>query len=70
VIEPLWQWVVHDSQGRVLAGPAAPAFSSRFDAEVWLGERWRTLAAGGAAQAQLCHAGQAVGSPVPLQARA
>lgn len=66
MIEPLWQWVLRDEQGAAVPGAASPAFSARFDAEVWLGERWRTLAQNGAHDAELRHAGTVVGRPVRL----
>ncbi|WP_067969098.1 hypothetical protein [Nocardiopsis trehalosi] len=50
-----WSWRYEAADGRVLDEDAAPAelFSSRGDAESWLGEEWRGIAAAGAAQVTL-----------------
>lgn len=64
----LWDWEFRGASGDVLDRPLTPAFSSRFDAEAWLGEHWRTLAGAGVATAQVRRDGDAVGGPVPMRA--
>ena len=46
--------------------PVSPAFTSRFDAEEWLGENWRHLAARGIEIARVLRSGEPVGTPVAL----
>ena len=62
----LWEWVLEDSFGRRAERPASPVFTSRFEAEEWLGAHWRVLAAQGVRVARLEHAGVAVGPAVVL----
>jgi hypothetical protein len=64
----LWQWQLADAEERALDQPVSPSFTSRFDAEAWLGEHWRELAAAGVATAQLRHGASAVAAAVPLHA--
>lgn len=61
-----WDWQYLDAQERLLDRPLSPAFTTRFDAEAWLGEHWQSLAAQGVAAARLTQQGQVVGVPVPL----
>lgn len=61
-----WDWQFLDAQESALDRPLSPAFTTRFDAEAWLGEHWRSLAAQGVAAARLTQQGQPVGPPVPL----
>jgi hypothetical protein len=42
------------------------SFPSQSDAESWLGEQWRDLAAGGVAQVSLFHDEDKVYGPMPL----
>lgn len=63
----LWLWRFADEAGGVLDRPLSPSFSSRFDAEAWLGEHWRQLSAQLVASAQLIGAGDPVGRPVVLR---
>lgn len=64
-MKPDWGW---DFGGAVVpsTAPVSPAFTTRFDAEEWLGENWRSLAARGVATARLRRAGEAVGPAIPL----
>jgi hypothetical protein len=66
-----WTWQFLDGAGAVLEGggdaPVPPA-PSRYDAEQWLGESWRDLAADGAVRAILLCDGVAVGPGVELRA--
>ncbi|MBO0610857.1 hypothetical protein [Myceligenerans salitolerans] len=63
-IRPRWEWALHDDEGELLPEPVTPVFTSRFDAEQWLGEHWRSLAGAGVSAARLHHAGEPVGSRV------
>ena len=62
-------WGFHDADGAVLTGPtapSAPAHGSQSDAESWLGESWRELAARGVAAATLLRDDEVVYGPMPL----
>ena len=48
-------------------GPGDAAFGSQGDAETWLGEHWRVLAAAGVAAATLVEDGRDVYGPLPLE---
>lgn len=50
---PAWTWTWLDECGAAVEGPLSPAFTSRFDAETWLGQVWRQRAAEGVATARL-----------------
>lgn len=65
---PAWDWDLLGAHENVLDRPVSPAFTSRFDAEAWLGEAWRQLATQGVVAARLAHFGEPVGAPVPLRA--
>ncbi|MCL2466823.1 MAG: hypothetical protein FWF02_09380 [Micrococcales bacterium] len=67
-VRPRWEWVLRDADGRTADRPAGPAFTTRFDAEQWIGEHWRSLAAADVASAQLVNEGEPVGSLLPLAA--
>jgi hypothetical protein len=41
-----WSWRYEDVEGRRVSGPAE-TFSSQADAESWIGQAWRELAASG-----------------------
>jgi hypothetical protein len=56
-----WQYEPDSAQAE-----EAGAFSSQSDAESWLGESWRTLAAAGVAGVSLLHDGEHVYGPMPL----
>lgn len=60
-----WSWRLLAATGSDLDA-TTPAASSRFDAEGWLGENWRRLAAEGAAHAVLVRDGSEV-TRVPLR---
>ncbi len=66
---PAWDWELLDAVDRPVAHPVSPAFTTRFDAEAWLGESWRQLAEQGVAAARLAHHGRPLGAPVPLAPR-
>jgi hypothetical protein len=62
-----WAWELRGAAGEVLDRPVSPTFTSRFDAEAWLGEHWRDLAAQSVADARLLHLGAQVAAPVALR---
>ena len=47
-----WTWRYEDGEGRPVDGPGE-VFSSQADAESWVGQTWRDLAAGGIATVTL-----------------
>ena len=63
---PQWGWAFLDDDGSELDRPLSPAFTSRFDAESWLGEHWRRLVDEEVRAARLQHQGTAVAAPVAL----
>ena len=65
-MRPAWDWDLLGSDGAPVARPTSPAFTNRFDAEAWIGEHWRDLAAQGVSAARLAHHGTAVAAPMPL----
>jgi len=66
-----WRWQLVDGTGAVLEDNLGPGFGSRFDAESWLGERWRSVAAEAGEPrglaAQLFRDDHPVGPPVLLR---
>lgn len=52
-----WIWRYEDAEGQPVEGPNE-AFASQSDAESWLGQNWRDLAAAGAANAVLLEDGR------------
>ncbi|MCO7272182.1 MULTISPECIES: hypothetical protein [Cellulosimicrobium] len=69
MIRPQWVWELDDAEGSVLATPVSPVFTTQYDAEQWLGETWRALAAEGAVVARLLHDGTQATAPVELRSR-
>lgn len=67
MIRPQWAWELDDAEGTVLDSPVSPVFANQFDAEQWLGEHWRDLAAADVAVARLMHDGNPAAAPVPLR---
>jgi hypothetical protein len=61
-----WTWHLLDAEDRVLTEPPSPSFGTRFDAEAWLGESWRSLARQGVVAVRLTEGGAAVGGDLPL----
>jgi hypothetical protein len=64
---PQWTWEFLGADEDPLATPVSPAFTSRFDAEAWIGEHWRQMAADGVASARLLHQGHPVAPALPLR---
>lgn len=65
-VRPRWEWVLLGADGAPADRPVGPVFTARFDAEQWLGEHWRSLAAQQVASVQLVHEGAPVGSRLAL----
>ncbi|MEP7021858.1 MAG: hypothetical protein ABI808_14525 [Pseudonocardiales bacterium] len=61
-----WTWRLESVDGSELSDPASPAHSNQSDAESWLGEHWRELAAAGVTQVTLLEADKQVYGPMPL----
>jgi hypothetical protein len=61
-----WTWRLESAEGAVLSAPPSPTHSNQSDAESWLGEQWRELAAAGVAQVTLTDGGTEVYGPMPL----
>jgi hypothetical protein len=68
MIRPQWAWRLDDLDGNVLEDPASPLFTNQYDAEQWLGEVWRSLAARGVAAATVLHEDEPAAPTVPLVA--
>lgn len=64
---PQWTWQYLAADDQEVDRPVSPAFTSRFDAEAWIGEQWRPLAAEGVAAARLLHQGRPVAPALPLR---
>jgi hypothetical protein len=63
-----WTWLLETRDARqVTPDVEIPAFPSQSDAESWLGEVWRELAAAGAAQATLLEDERVVYGPMSLE---
>jgi hypothetical protein len=65
-----WTWAYFDGEGRQMAGEplVTTAFPSQSDAESWLGESWRELAAAGVDAVTLSEDGVEVYGPMSLRA--
>lgn len=67
-----WTWKLVDADGAGLdvvmtaSGSGSRDFASQSDAETWLGEAWRELAAQGVAAASLTVDGRVHYGPMPL----
>jgi len=48
-----WTWRYERSDGTTVDGPPPERFTSQSDAETWLGQTWRELAAQGVEQVSL-----------------
>jgi hypothetical protein len=68
LIRPRWEWLLLDGEGRELDRALSPVFTTQFDAEEWLGERWRALVKVGAVEARLLHDGRQATPPLALRA--
>lgn len=64
-----WHWRYEDAEGAEVDPPGAPAaesFTTRSDAETWLGETWRELLDSGVAQVSLFDGDRPVYGPMSL----
>ncbi|MDT4938946.1 MAG: hypothetical protein QOG80_2617 [Pseudonocardiales bacterium] len=61
-----WIWRLEAADGTVLDSIASPAHPNQSDAESWLGEQWRALAADGVARVTLLEDGVEIYGPMPL----
>jgi hypothetical protein len=61
-----WTWRLEAEDGSVVDGVSSPAHANQSDAESWLGEQWRTLAADGVARVTLLDGGSEVYGPMSL----
>lgn len=61
-----WTWRLEAADGRELSSPTSPPHPNQSDAESWLGEQWRSLAAAGVAQVSLFEDGGLVYGPMSL----
>lgn len=59
-------WRYDAADGVELDDTQSDAFSNQSDAESWLGEQWRRLAARGIANVTLLDEGRVVYGPMPL----
>lgn len=50
-----WCWRLLGDDGAPVTRPGSPVFLARFEAEQWLGERWRALAEQGVRRVVLEH---------------
>ncbi|GAA4728747.1 hypothetical protein GCM10023216_20180 [Isoptericola chiayiensis] len=66
MIRPRWEWAWETDAGDRVASPS-PVFTTQYDAEEWLGEHWRELAAAGAVHARLLHEGSQATPTVELR---
>lgn len=60
VLQPHWAWEFVAADGTVLDRPVSPVFTTRYDAEEWLGAQWRALRDQGVRTAALRHDGAPV----------
>jgi len=62
-----WTWRLEAADGTELTGPESPAHPNQSDAESWLGEQFRGLAAAGVAQVSLFDDDHLVYGPMSLE---
>lgn len=62
-----WTWRLDDAQGHPMQEPTAEVFTSRGDAESWIGEKWPALAAQGVRRAQMLSGDVPFGRPLLLK---
>jgi len=61
-----WSWQLEDIDGRPVEG-GGEVFPTQSDAEVWIGESWRGLRAGGVESAHLFADGERIYGPLSLR---
>jgi len=62
VLRPQWEWALDGGTEPAVS----PVFTTQYDAEQWIGEHWRALAAQGVTRATLLHHGEPVTAPLDL----
>lgn len=62
-----WTWRYEDENGGGLELPETESFTSKSDAESWLGESWRELLTVGVYQVTLIEDGRVEYGPMSLQ---
>ena len=55
-----WSWRLEGADGAAVDDVTSPTHPNQADAESWLGEQWRTLAAEGVARVTLLEDGEAI----------
>jgi hypothetical protein len=60
-LRPQWEWRLEGGQP-----PASPVFTTQYDAEQWVGESWRALAAQGVTRVTLLHQGEPATPPLDV----
>ncbi|MCA5895018.1 hypothetical protein LEP48_16940 [Isoptericola sp. NEAU-Y5] len=68
MIRPRWEWSLVDAEGQAAPAAPSPVFTTQYDAEQWLGEQWRELAATGVAVVRLLHDGTQATPSIELPA--
>jgi len=66
VLRPQWEWRLDAASPESPGVPTSPVFTTRYDAEQWIGEHWRSLAGQGVVAATLLHHGEPVAATLPL----
>jgi hypothetical protein len=61
-----WTWRLEGVDGTPLSEPAVPPQPTQSDAESWLGETWRELAAAGVGRASLYEDSTLIYGPMSL----
>jgi len=65
-----WSWRLEKADGRIAAGPPdlpEETWTTQADAESWIGENWRILAAHGIQQVHLLEDDEVVYGPMKLE---
>jgi len=66
VLRPQWEWRLDSASVEPASDSTSPVFTTRYDAEQWIGEHWRSLAGQGVVAATLLHHGEPVAAALPL----
>jgi hypothetical protein len=61
-----WTWQYEDADGAILDAPRSEVFTSRADAESWIGENWPSVAELGVHRVRLLNAATPIGTPIVL----
>ena len=63
-----WTWRLEAEDGSLVDSVSSPAQANQSDAESWLGEQWRELAAAGVARVTLLDGSTEIYGPMSLAA--